>query len=120
MNRGRPKGARNKPKDPISARLAYLCDLHIGQQVEAIGIAVIPKLLGQINVVLEAFGIEPTPENRTKMIGLVAQVFTEAKSNDPVSLMIAQRIAHAWHDELALTYIDKALAEMGGAKEREA
>lgn len=122
MSRGRPMGARNKAKDdPVSRRLAEHCERHVEQQVEAIGATLIPKMLTQVNLVLTAFGIEPTSANQKKLVKLVAQVFNQVEiPADQISTAIAQRIAHAWHEELALAYIDKALAEMSGAKEREA
>jgi hypothetical protein len=116
---GRPPGSRNKSKDdPVSRRLAEHCERHIEQQIEAIGAILIPKMLAQMNTVFAAFGIEPTSANQRKLVKLVAQVFNQvAIPADQIPVTIAQRMAHAWHDDLALNYIDKALAELGGAKE---
>jgi hypothetical protein len=116
---GRPKGARNKKDDPMARRFAEHCERHIEQQIEAIGIAIVPKFLAQMNLILAAFGIEPTSANQRNMVKLVSQVFNQIViPADQIPLTIAQRVAHAWHDELALNYIDKALAELDEAKEK--
>jgi hypothetical protein len=115
---GRPPGARNKD-DAVARRLTILCEQHIEQQVDAIGMVIIPKLVTQMIVIMSAFGIEPTHENQAELVKAVAQVYTKATPADRSKIphLIAQRLAHAWHTQLALNYIDKALAELGGAKE---
>jgi len=115
---GRPPGARNKDRgDPVARRLAQHCEQHIEQQVEAIGKLIVPKLAAQFAMILAAFGVEPSRQNVTQLAKVVAQVYSQATPNDQIPHVIAQRLAHAWHTQLALNYIDKALAELGGAKE---